>query len=366
MQNLFSDDFEQIFEKGIVPDGMSISWLMSQLNLSGIAKILEHENYSPNLQHHFHYPVEFMIKLIVVVIYRRIPFRYIRVKLTEEDRKYLLPKDANYDIPAPSTLHHFMKYRLGTEGLQNLMMLIASEIMKYLKDEKNALVDSTPLAGAPHSEACRFNPHYNMKMDKAHILHLGNYPLFMLHSNGVENDMKYGRELIEIAHIIGIKPERVLMDKGYDSYEMHTLIFEKLDATPIIQLRVSAVIAKVASDDKIKFWCNKYWKKGGNNCKTIREKLHFLTKTDKRDLVGQYLRNYNLEHKEENEEFYRKRSDCERKNAHIKQTVKFDVVGYRDDSHALYSYVHFIVFQLMNLAHLQNRFQNPTSLAGYR
>jgi hypothetical protein len=52
--------------------------------------------------------------------------------------------------------------------------------------------------------------------------------------------------------------------------------------------------------------------------------------------------------------------------ARLKQTVKFDVRGYRKDSRALYVMMNFITFQLMTLAHFQNNFPNTTSFAGYR
>lgn len=366
MQIQFEDEFEQIFENGNIPEGTSISWLMSQLDITDIAKSIEKNYYSPSLPEYFHYPVEFMIKLLVVVTYRKIAYRHTRSKLTEEDLSYLLPENSPHSIPAPSTLHHFVKYRLGTNGLEYLMFSIGKKIAHYLRDEENVIIDSTPLEAGRYCKNSIFNPHYEVKMDKAHILNLGTYPLFMLHSEGNENDMFYGKELIDIAHILDLHPKNVLMDKGYDSFEMHTRIFEKLDALPVIQIRSNAILNQAASESHIQKWVNKFWKEGGAKCRTLKEKLLFLAKTGKREIVGRYLRNQNIINKDGLEELYRKRSACERKHAHIKSIVKFDVVGYRKDSRELYSLVNFITFQLMNLAQLQNHFQNATSLAGYR
>jgi hypothetical protein len=61
-----------------------------------------------------------------------------------------------------------------------------------------------------------------------------------------------------------------------------------------------------------------------------------------------------------------RREACERKHAHLKNTVKFDVRGYRKDSRALYTMMNFLAFQLMTLAHFQNNFPNTTAFAGYR
>lgn len=365
MKYLFQDEFDRIFENGIVPDGMSISWLMSQLDISDISRIIEQNYYSPNVHEYFHYPVDFMIKLVVVTFYRRIAFRHISVKLTEEDLDYLLPKNATYSLPSGSTLHHFIKYRLGEEGAELLMFSVGKKIAHFLQN-KDLIIDSTPLEASRYSKNSSFNPHYEIKMDKAHILHMMNYPLYMSHSDGNENDLKYGQYLIDIAQLMDLHPDHVLMDKGYDSWEMHTRVFEKLDSQPVIQLRSTAIINKNATEEQIQKWTNKSWKVGGAKCRTMKEKLRFLVETRKRDIVGQYLRNQNIMNKEAVKEIYSKRNECERKHAHIKKIVKFDVKGYRKESKKLYSIMHFITFQLMNLAQLQNHFQNATSLAGYR
>ena len=54
----------------------------------------------------------------------------------------------------------------------------------------------------------------------------------MIHSEGTENDKPYAHFLIQIAELLGLSCDRVLMDAGYDSLELQTLIFEKLHAKP--------------------------------------------------------------------------------------------------------------------------------------
>ena len=58
-----------------------------------------------------------------------------------------------------------------------------------------------------------------------------------------------------------------------------------------------------------------------------------------------------------------RRAACECKHAHIKKTVKFDVVHCKKNSRFLSSMINFITFQLMTLAHLQNGFQTSTSFS---
>ena len=136
-------------------------------------------------------------------------------------------------------------------------------------------------------------------MDKAHILNLGAYPLFMIHSEGTENDKPYAHFLIQIAELLGVSCDRVLMDAGYDSLELHTLIFEKLHAKTLIQLRSDAQLSQLGSEKTIIKQINTFWRKGGNAQMSLTEKLVFLCKNGKREMIGAYLRNQTILHRRE-------------------------------------------------------------------
>jgi hypothetical protein len=142
------------------------------------------------------------------------------------------------------------------------------KLAAYLKEEPDVIVDSTPLEASRYSGCSVLNPHSGIVLDKAHILHLGNYPLFLIHSEGNENDKPYGEQLLEIAARMGIRPDSVLMDAGYDSFKLHALSYELFGATPMIQVRYDAVFAPEASEEAIRRKVNKLWKIGGNECRT--------------------------------------------------------------------------------------------------
>src|SRR5450756_1697232 len=91
--------------------------------------------------------------------------------LTEEEAILLSFFDENDQIKLPSggTLHHFVKYRLGEERINEVMMLIGEKILKLLS-EKEAKIDSTPLEASRYDENADYHPHYGCNMDKAHIL----------------------------------------------------------------------------------------------------------------------------------------------------------------------------------------------------
>ena len=154
------------------------------------------------------------------------------------------------------------------------------------------------------------------------------------------------------------------MDAGYDSLELHTLIFEKLHA-PLIQLRSDAQLSQLGSEKTIIKQINTFWRKGGNTQMSLTEKLVFLCKNGKREMVGAYLRNQTILHGREVKDAMKRRGTCERKHAHLKKTVKFDVVHCKKNNRALSAIMNFITFQLLMLANLQNRFQNM-NFANYR
>jgi len=364
MVSLITVDYASEFDSESISGFIPAPWLLAHIDLSAIAGELQRKCYHPTVKSYFHYPIDLMIRIVVLACWRHLTYRKIEPSLSEEDLYYLFPAGYTGKFPAHSTIHNFVKNRLGERGLDFLMKRIGQEMVKYIRQE-TIIVDSTPLPASRYSIASVYNPHYKIMMDKAHILHYGDYPLYMFHSGGNEADNGYGLELLRIAKELGIEPLEVLMDGGYDSFEMRTVCFENLGVNPLIHLRNGSVIQKEATEDKILMAKNRKWKEGGAECTTLKETLMFLAKTDKRSLVGKYLRNQSILTQETWEEIYQERGDCERKHAQIKNTVKFDVYGYRKESRSLYTKLHFISFQMMMLGQLVNNLPNPTSLSRY-
>ena len=74
--DFIQDEYDRIFNNGVIPPDMSICWLMSQLKISDIVRKIEQTYYSPHLRYYFHYPIDFLIKLTVVMTYRRIAYSH--------------------------------------------------------------------------------------------------------------------------------------------------------------------------------------------------------------------------------------------------------------------------------------------------
>ena len=99
--------------------------------IEDIAKYVE-RTYYINKDWHFKYKVSSMIKLFIVKCFRKISYDKTISSLTEEEAIILSFFDENDQIKLPSggTLHHFVKYRLGEKGINDVMMLIGEKILE--------------------------------------------------------------------------------------------------------------------------------------------------------------------------------------------------------------------------------------------
>jgi hypothetical protein len=83
------------------------------------------------------------------------------------------------------------------------MEMVSEEIIKLI-DSKDAKLDSTPLEASRYDAYRDFNPHYECKMDKAHITMIGIYPVFMTYTDGLTGDSPQVPE--HIAALLKMKP----------------------------------------------------------------------------------------------------------------------------------------------------------------
>jgi len=269
-----------------------------------------------------------------------------------------------YKVPSGSALHHFVKYRLGIGGIDEIMVLVGRELVKNTT-LRVAKTDSTPLEASRYNKYADYNPHYECKMDKAHITMIGTWPVFMTHTSGNAGDSP---ELI--AHIKVLKElkaniDEYLLDGAYDSYENHADVWYHLDgAIPRIYCGEGAVFNPEGTIDRINHWANKMWKLGGSIHMPTKEKLKFLYEQGRKEQVGAYFRNQNLGDVTFDDS-YKLRKECERIHAHIKDTVKFDVRRIPNASKELYSKLSFVVYQMMLLVNVKENIKPENSFGKY-
>ena len=167
---------------GVLPDtitqGTLLSSFLASPVLETIAETIECEYYDQNTPRQ-HYPAVVMLKLLVIKCFRKLSYARTIQTLTEEDCNN--PGGSLEEpLPRPATLHHFVKYRLGVDGLNRIMTLVGTALVHLCSAERVGIVDSTPLEASRYDPNAPYNPHYQIRMDKAHIFHLGRYPLGMV------------------------------------------------------------------------------------------------------------------------------------------------------------------------------------------
>lgn len=357
---LFTDSFKNY----IATEHVSLCDFLHFLDITDIAQHIENNFYS-NKDWHFRYEIEAMIKLLILKCFRQLSFKKTIASLTEEEAWVLGFKEKNgfIQIPSGATLHHFMKYRLGVKGTDQIIMILGSKIAK-LSDSKKAKTDSTPLEASRYDTHSDYNGHYECKMDKAHITMVGTHPVFMTYTKGNSGDSPELSAHIDALVEQDIKVEEHALDGGYDSFRNHAEIWYKLSARPIIFPRENAVINEDGKLHRIDHWANKMWKLGGSKYMKIEGKLKLLYEQGREEQVGMYFRNHNLRD-EIFPDLYSHRQECERIHAHIKSTVKFDVRKIQWKSRELYSKLNFVAYQLLLLTNLQNKVVPAESFERY-
>jgi hypothetical protein len=361
---IFVEDFQIEALIEVLPNRMPISQFLNYIDWFPLLKYIEEHGYSKGGKH-FRYDPLLMLKLVVVKCFRQLTYRDTIASLSEQDCRNLgSPRTGDgYHLPAPSTLHHFVKYRLKAEGFEMLMRIIGRTICRD-SSETCGIIDSTPLEASRYNKDAAYNPHYQVKMDKAHIFHLGEFPLACCISGGTEADSVYVTPLVNAVKEMKTNLTAVLADGGYDSFQIHADIFYHLNTRPYIEPRDNAVIQDEGTERRINHWVNKMWKLGGSIHDSIQMKLKFLYEHDRSEQVGMYLRNQNLLDLEFGET-YARRGECERTHNHIKSIVKFDLRGLKKDSKRLYVLMNFVVYQILLLGHLQNGITPAQQLAQY-
>jgi hypothetical protein len=341
---------------------VSLCQFLYFLDIADIAQHIENNFYSDK-DWHFRYDVSAMIKFAVVKFFRQQPYK--KIVLSEEEAWLLgfKEKDGVISVPSGGTLHHFVKYRLGVEGINKIMEMVGERIITLI-DSKEAKLDSTPLEASRYDAHSDFNPYYECKMDKAHITMIGTYPVFMTYTDG--NDGDSPQLPLHIAALLKMKAKinEYRLDGSYDSFENHAGIWYKLKAKPLISLPVDAVINEEGELERIDHWANKMWKLGGSRQMKIEDKLGFLYEHGRSEQVGMYLRNLTLRDKTFPDS-YKLRKECERIHGHMKITLKFDVRRIREENRELYSKFNFVAYQLLLLTNLQNGVKPANAFENY-
>ena len=320
-----SDGIKDSIEPSILNFLVPITELLAEMNFSRIERELhEHLNYAHGRK--WVYPPILLYKLLLVLAFRKQSYRRLVKSLSTEDCLALgIQKNENgqFLIPSPSNIHNFAYNRLGLEAFYKIMNVNGTLACQIIQNG-HGMVDSTPIEASRYDKYAKYNPHYSCKMNKMHIFHLNEFPLYEIFTDGNVHDAPYAIPLGE--KIIQMKPNMVTiqLDGGYDSFTIYAGYWKIFQIQPLIDPSSNAIINDEGTIERIDHWINKKWIIGGNIRDSIENKLLFLMENGRERQVGMYLRNKNLLNPNFKNE-YKSRGDCERTHSHMKRMFNFKV-----------------------------------------
>lgn len=205
------------------------------------------------------------------------------------------------ELPSEKTVWHWENVRIGGVGLKCLFLACIRKIRFLLVPfgiilGKHLGQDSTPIASTRKDPDARYNPHYEIKMHKCHLLLDVEFdlPLNYGGSDGVAYDGNYLLPLIEEAERnLETVAEDCVADGNYGSFENHAHM--NMRGCPLfINPAVSDVYHPEASEEALKQEYQKFRHEDGwlpLEFISFRQLIEFLYRHGKLELLGMFFRN---------------------------------------------------------------------------
>ena len=175
------------------------------------------------------YPFVPMFMLYLLMECRKTTFRGIVSGLTAHECACLgLPHDdrGRFAVPSAGTLCDFVNHvlpRISEELGDELGRAVIGTM-----GERTVTMDSTPAEASRYNREADYNPHYSVRMDKAHILMCNGFPAKMIQTRGNAHDNPVAAELIFRFGDLGVgngRRTRVLADGAYDAFAAYTDVY---------------------------------------------------------------------------------------------------------------------------------------------
>lgn len=259
------------------------------------------------LDYHYRFPLDAMIKSSMI---RRIKsmrsFQKLvnRFETRQEDAKFIGFENNGNDrckIPDRRTFRHWENVRVDNNILEIAMDASVSSLNHELNKKgivlgKNIGIDSTPLESLFNDKDAKYSGHYEKTGYKIHGAYDldRNIPLAIIITPMNEGDSPYFKPLLDKLHSLGIRFEKVFADGAYNSYENFALIHAIYKARFYTNLGVKATYNDKGTIEGIQHEYNKLRYKPDfipPDQITLVEKMQYLMKYGKTEVVGAYFRN---------------------------------------------------------------------------
>lgn len=386
----FSNDGDFLLQNPSEKNPISVAeFLGKYLDLTPIRDIFRDQYGS--VDYHFRYPLDAMIKASMI---RRIKcMRSFQKLVNRFETNQIDAKSIGFQnngngrckIPDRRTFRHWENVRIDNQTLEESMDLFVISLRKELEKHgvilgKRVAIDSTPLESLFNDEDAKYNGHYEMTGYKIHGAYCvdTNIPLAIIITPMNEGDPNYLKPLLSKLLDLGIKFEKIIADGAYDTFEHFALIHLIYNAIFYTNPGTNAIYNEKGTPEGIQHEYNKFWKNKDfilPNKLSLQEKLEYLMKYGKTDVVGAYYRNkflktwekWQSEKKEGNQIAYNNRNACEGFHGFAKQWLNlqnyFDYRGVRNvERHVRWTYLAVLGIAL---ARVNNRITKDLTQIAY-
>jgi hypothetical protein len=296
------------------------------------------------------------VQLFLLYLYmecRKTTYRGVVRNLSDHECRCLMfPKNGGGVCrpPSPATLNHFVNHVLA-RITEDIGKEISKAVLAVRPDHAYTYtLDSTPMQASRYNFDADYHPHYEIRMDKAHMIMADGFPISMLHSNGHANDGPYGIPLVERMCEIspGMKAGEIHADGLYDAFLTYAYVYIHTG----MMMRCNQGIGAVHSgftDERIVEEYNGLWKKKGydpHRKNDIDFMLRFLYKHGKEETVGMYLRDRSMD-LDAKEGKTNARHVCETVHRAMKRWMAFDIFRIAKATKTIRVRCRFLCLQLL-------------------
>ena len=268
-------------------------------------------------------------------------------------------KNGRYRCPSKSTISDFVN-KVWPRLEERMSEEIRTEIIRMVSPDGILItVDSTPLEASRYSKRCEYSPHYEIRMDKSHILMTNGIPLVQTWTGGNGSDYK---ELFKLTDMMGgLNPSHVrgfVTDGSYHGFEAYAEVFKKTGKVLATNQGKDAVHHPEAEWKDIERAYAKMWRLPEfrpSKYVSNAEKIRFLIKHGKANLVGRFMHNLDLARGSViSEQWALERHVCETRHFQFKRWMRYDVRGLRAGSVRNRLSLRFLFAQILTMAMTPN------------
>jgi len=284
---------------------------------------------------------------------RKTTYRGIVKNLSDDDCISLGLTDAGGGPKRPSaaTLNEFVNKRLPC-----IIGDIGNEIVSAIIGMSGKLIitiDSTPVQASRYNRDADYNPYYEIRMDKCHILMVNGHPLFMIQSSGNAGDNPFAEPLIRMLSgcDIGGKEIEIYVDGGYDAFLTYAVAYMVTGTVMMCNYGPDAVHSG-ADDEKIRDTYARMWKTKGydpHKKNDIDFMLRFLYANGKEELTGRYLRDRSMDLDKDGAGRPSTRFVCETMHRSMKRWIELSIFRIRKATKILRMRCRFLCVQFLSM-----------------